>query len=118
MRAGDGRKPGRLFSGPDGSFLGRYDKIPMFDVDLDNGESWRESAVYGPGQSAHYGRSLTARGFGLGFATISVSHICFRDLAFAGAQIMTALAAFTRRPGKAPLACAAARRASRTSALR
>jgi predicted amidohydrolase len=32
--------------GPDGAALARYDKIHMFDVDLDSGESWRESAVY------------------------------------------------------------------------
>ena len=30
---------------PDGSLAATYDKIHMFDVDLDNGESWRESAV-------------------------------------------------------------------------
>ena len=36
--------------GPDGTLLAKYDKIHMFDVDLDNGESWRESAVYRPGK--------------------------------------------------------------------
>ena len=29
---------------PEGGITARYDKIHMFDVDLDNGESWRESA--------------------------------------------------------------------------
>ncbi len=38
--------------GPDGKILNRYDKIHMFDVDLDNGESWRESAAYRPGSEA------------------------------------------------------------------
>ena len=37
-----------LFS-PDGELVAHYDKIHMFDVDLDNGESWRESKVYRPG---------------------------------------------------------------------
>ena len=32
--------------------IATYDKIHMFDVDLDNGESWRESAAYEPGTEA------------------------------------------------------------------
>ena len=32
-----------------GSIVARYDKIHMFDVELDSGESWRESAAYAPG---------------------------------------------------------------------
>jgi predicted amidohydrolase len=35
----------------DGGFVATYDKIHMFDVDLDNGESWRESAAYEPGEA-------------------------------------------------------------------
>src|SRR6478609_2296894 len=42
---------GFLFA-PDGSRICSYDKIHMFDVDLDNGESWRESAAYEPGTEA------------------------------------------------------------------
>ena len=34
---------------PDGSVAARYDKIHMFDVELDSGESWRESKAYTPG---------------------------------------------------------------------
>ena len=49
----DGKIANRGFLfGPDGKLLSRYDKIHMFDVDLDNGESWRESAVYRPGSEA------------------------------------------------------------------
>ena len=33
-----------------GAIAARYDKIHMFDVDLDTGESWRESAAYAPGE--------------------------------------------------------------------
>lgn len=40
-----------LFS-PDGSIAARYDKIHMFDVDLANGESYRESATFRPGDKA------------------------------------------------------------------
>lgn len=39
----DGKIANRAFLfGPDGKIITRYDKIHMFDVDLDNGESWRE----------------------------------------------------------------------------
>ena len=31
--------------------LATYDKIHMFDVDLDSGESWRESNAYAPGEA-------------------------------------------------------------------
>ena len=34
-----------------GNIAARYDKIHMFDVDLANGESWRESAAYAPGDA-------------------------------------------------------------------
>ena len=36
---------------PTGERTATYDKLHMFDVDLDHGESWRESAVYKPGDS-------------------------------------------------------------------
>ena len=51
--------------GPDGKRLTTYDKIHMFDVDLDNGESWRESAAYQPGETARVADLPFAR---LGFA--------------------------------------------------
>ena len=39
----DGKIANRaLLFGPDGGLIAPYDKIHMFDVDLDNGESWRE----------------------------------------------------------------------------
>ena len=48
--AGNGKVANRAFLiGPDGKILATYDKIHMFDVDLPNGESWRESATYEPG---------------------------------------------------------------------
>ena len=36
---------------PAGDIAARYDKIHMFDVALANGETWRESAAYRPGES-------------------------------------------------------------------
>ena len=34
-----------------GEIAARYDKIHMFDVELDSGEAWRESAAYAPGEA-------------------------------------------------------------------
>lgn len=98
---GDGRIANRaLVFGPDGSVLARYDKIHLFDVDLPNGESWRESAVYAAGD-----RAVT---LDLPFARIGIT-ICYdlrfphlyRALAHAGAEVLTAPAAFTRQTGEA-----------------
>ena len=86
--------------GPDGVALASYDKIHMFDVDLDNGESWRESAVYRPGEVARTVDLEVAR-LGMGICyDIRFPHL-FRDLALAGADILTAPAAFTRQTGEA-----------------
>lgn len=48
----DGRWANRSFViDSNGAIAARYDKIHMFDVDLDTGESWRESAAYAPGEA-------------------------------------------------------------------
>lgn len=97
----DGKIANRAFLfAPDGSLVTTYDKIHMFDVDLDNGESWRESATYEPGTKAVVASLPFCR---LGFA------ICydvrfpqlFREEALAGAEILTAPAAFTKQTGEA-----------------
>ncbi len=97
----DGKIANRaLLYAPDGALLTRYDKIHMFDVDLDNGESWRESNAYEAGGEAVLAEIDGAK---LGFA------ICydlrfpqlFRAEALAGAEILTVPAAFTRQTGMA-----------------
>lgn len=97
----DGKIANRGFLfGPDGGKICSYDKIHMFDVDLDNGESWRESAVYRPGAEARVVDLPFAK---LGFA------ICydvrfpalFRAEAMAGAEVLTVPAAFTKQTGEA-----------------
>ncbi len=97
----DGKVANRGFLfGPDGAKICSYDKIHMFDVDLDNGESWRESAVYSPGAVARMADLPFAK---LGFA------ICydvrfpelFKTQAQAGAEIISVPAAFTRQTGEA-----------------
>lgn len=101
IRRDDGKLANRAFLvGPDGSIIVTYDKIHMFDVDLDNGESWRESSAYEPGTEAVVAHLPFAS---LGFA------ICydlrfpqlFQSEALAGAEVLTVPAAFTRQTGQA-----------------
>jgi deaminated glutathione amidase len=97
----DGKIANRAFLfGPDGAIITTYDKIHMFDVDLDDGESWRESATYEPGNRA----VVASTAFGqLGFAIcydLRFPHL-FREEALAGAEILTAPAAFTKQTGQA-----------------
>ncbi|WP_414832724.1 carbon-nitrogen hydrolase family protein [Afifella sp. YEN Y35] len=101
LKSQDGKIANRGFVvGPDGAILARYDKIHLFDVDLPGGESWRESATYTAG-----GEAVLVP---LAFATLGVS-ICYdvrfpqlyRALAKAGADVLTAPAAFTRKTGEA-----------------
>jgi deaminated glutathione amidase len=98
---GDGKVANRAFLfGPDGALITTYDKIHMFDVDLDRGESWRESATYEPGVEA----AVADLPFGrLGFAVCYDLRFpqLFRAEALAGAEILTVPAAFTRQTGKA-----------------
>ena len=101
LRTPDGRIANRAFVfGADGRLLARYDKIHLFDVDLPGGESWRESAVYHPGD-----RAIVVD---LPWLTLGVA-ICydlrfphlFRAQAHAGATALTAPAAFTKKTGEA-----------------
>lgn len=90
---------GFLFA-PGGDRICTYDKIHMFDVDLDNGESWRESAVYRPGGEARVAELPFGK---LGFAICYDVRfpVLFRTEAVAGAEVLTVPAAFTRQTGEA-----------------
>ncbi|WP_157018843.1 carbon-nitrogen hydrolase family protein [Mesorhizobium xinjiangense] len=86
--------------GPDGAPIATYDKIHMFDVDLDNGESWRESATYEPGRRSVVVDTPQAR-MGLAICyDLRFPHL-FRGQALAGAEVLTVPAAFTRQTGEA-----------------
>ncbi|WP_113221272.1 carbon-nitrogen hydrolase family protein [Agrobacterium sp. fls2-241-TYG-188a] len=90
---------GFLFA-PDGERICTYDKIHMFDVDLDNGESWRESSAYEPGTQARVAElPLATFGFAICYDVRFPS--LFRTEAVAGAEILTVPAAFTRQTGEA-----------------
>lgn len=86
--------------GPEGEIVARYSKLHLFDVDLPNGESWRESNTYTAGDCAvvaPLGEAILGMGicYDLRFAYL------FRALAEAGADILTAPACFTKQTGEA-----------------
>ena len=86
--------------GPEGQIAASYDKIHMFDVDLGNGESYRESATFAPGREAvlaetPWGKLGMTICYDLRFPQL------YRSLAQAGADFLAVPAAFTRTTGKA-----------------
>lgn len=97
----DGRWSNRSFIiDAQGDIRARYDKIHLFDVDLPGGISWRESAVYGPGDRAvavdtPWGRIGLSVCYDLRFPDL------FRRLSDAGARILLVPAAFTVPTGRA-----------------
>jgi deaminated glutathione amidase len=89
-----------LMLDPRGQVVARYDKIHMFDVDLGEGHSYRESATIAPGKEAVLAPSIggplgMSICYDLRFASL------YRTLAQAGAHILAIPAAFTRITGEA-----------------
>ncbi len=85
---------------PGGGIAARYDKIHMFDVDLDGGESFRESETYRPGARAvtadlPWGRLGLTICYDVRFPAL------YAELARAGAVLIAVPSAFTRRTGEA-----------------
>jgi predicted amidohydrolase len=83
-----------------GEVAARYDKIHMFDVDLADGESYRESNTYRPGELAivadlPWGRLGLTVCYDLRFPAL------YRALAEAGASFLAIPSAFTRQTGEA-----------------
>lgn len=85
---------------PDGSKITTYDKIHMFDVDLDNGESWRESDTISAGDRAVV-TELPFMRLGLAICYDIRFPQLFQAQANAGANVISAPAAFTRQTGEA-----------------
>ena len=89
-----------LLFAPDGTVAAVYDKMHMFDVELPNGERYRESSTYTPGNRAvtadtSLGRLGLSVCYDLRFAAL------YRTLAQAGAEYLTIPSAFTRPTGEA-----------------
>ena len=97
----DGRFANRSFLiSPVGEIVARYDKIHMFDVDLGNGEVYRESSAYRPGTKASLAKTDIGN-IGMTICYDMRFPDLYRQLAQAGAQILTAPAAFTVPTGRA-----------------
>ncbi len=86
---------------PKGEIAAKYDKIHMFDVELDNGETHKESSAYAPGEQAvttdlPWGRAGLSICYDVRF-----SHL-FQELAKkGGAEFFVTPAAFTYTTGSA-----------------
>ena len=85
---------------PAGAIAARYDKIHLFDVDLGNGERYRESATIAPGEQAvlaqtPWGPLGMTVCYDLRFPQL------YRTLAQRGALFLSIPAAFTRTTGRA-----------------
>ena len=84
----------------DGSLVARYDKIHMFDVNVPDGQVYRESSTFRRGAEAPvvplpWGRLGLTICYDLRFPRL------YRELAQAGADFLTVPSAFTRVTGKA-----------------
>jgi deaminated glutathione amidase len=99
--AGDERLRNRsILIAPDGGIVARYDKIHMFDVALEGGETYRESAAFRPGE-----RAVVAQ---LPWGVLGMS-VCYdlrfpglyRALAHGGARFLSIPSAFTVPTGRA-----------------
>ncbi len=89
-----------LLIDPAGHIAARYDKIHMFDVEIPDGQSYRESRVYEAGTEAvtaelPWGRLGLTVCYDLRFPYL------YRSLAQAGAQFLSIPSAFTRFTGQA-----------------
>ncbi|MEQ1616457.1 MAG: carbon-nitrogen hydrolase family protein [Hyphomicrobiaceae bacterium] len=89
-----------LLISPEGVVTARYDKIHMFDVDLPNGEKYRESRNFAPGDTAVVA-DLPWGKIGLTICYDMRFPGLYRALAQAGATMIAVPAAFTVPTGKA-----------------
>ncbi|AWM85765.1 carbon-nitrogen hydrolase family protein [Microvirga sp. 17 mud 1-3] len=86
--------------GRDGELVTSYDKVHLFDVDLPNGESWRESATYTGGDKAVLAETPW------GYLGLTICYdvrfaALYRALAENGAAFLSAPACFTKQTGEA-----------------
>ncbi len=101
VRADERRIANRSFLfDPQGGIVARYDKIHMFDVDLPNGETYRESNGVKPGEQAVVAQTPWGA-LGLTICYDVRFAYLHRALAQAGATMLTVPAAFTVPTGQA-----------------
>jgi predicted amidohydrolase len=90
----------RSFLLDQGEIRARYDKLHMFDIELKNGEAYRESDAIEPGDRAVLVETPLGK-IGLSVCYDLRFGALYRALAHAGAELITIPAAFTQTTGKA-----------------
>ena len=85
---------------PDGEIRARYDKIHMFDVEISETETYRESDGYQPGDAAMMG-DVDGIPVGLTVCYDVRFPYLYRGMAKAGAKVMTVPSAFSPETGAA-----------------
>lgn len=83
-----------------GEIVARYSKIHMFDVQVGDGQTYRESNTYRPGEEAVVVDTPWCR-LGLSICYDIRFPYLYRDLAKAGAEVIVTPAAFTKVTGEA-----------------
>jgi predicted amidohydrolase len=83
-----------------GEIRARYDKLHMFDIELKNGEAYRESDAIEPGDRAVLVETPLGK-IGLSVCYDLRFGALYRALAHAGAELITIPAAFTQTTGVA-----------------
>jgi predicted amidohydrolase len=83
-----------------GAVTARYDKIHMFDIDLANGESYRESNAYRPGSRSVVAETPWGR-LGMSVCYDVRFPYLYRALAQAGADFLSVPSVFTVPTGRA-----------------
>jgi deaminated glutathione amidase len=101
LRGDDGKLVNRtLLLNPKGEIVARYDKIHLFDVDLPNGDKYRESETFTAGSEA-VKVELPFCQLGLSICYDVRHPALYHALAKAGANVLVVPAAFTVPTGKA-----------------
>lgn len=100
VRCGDRIANRAFLIDAEGEIRATYDKLHLYDVDLPNGESWRESATYSCGEEAVL-VDLPLCCLGITICYDLRFPALYRALAEAGASVLTAPACFTRQTGEA-----------------
>lgn len=90
-----------LLIAPSGEIAGQYDKLHMFDVDLDTGESWRESNAYRAGDALSVTADTPAGRLGLTICYDIRFPALFDALGRAQCDLIAIPAAFTVPTGSA-----------------
>ncbi|MEP3051703.1 MAG: carbon-nitrogen hydrolase family protein [Erythrobacter sp.] len=84
-----------------GGIAARYDKIHMFDVELESGETWRESAAYAPGDNCVSAAETPIGTLGLAVCYDMRFPALFESLGRHNCDAISIPAAFTKPTGEA-----------------